>query len=95
VLSSCTNTTTSSATSAATTTTKTTQNATSTTNTTQVTTSVTTTTSSTTAAGTPKYGGQLTVYTDWGNEDPGGFDAGLTPKTMVNRRLGQSVFFAG
>jgi len=27
----------------------------------------------------PVYGGTLTVATDWMFEDPGGFDAGLTP----------------
>ena len=45
------------------------------------TTSMTTTTSTTTTAkDTPKYGGTLTVFTDWGNEDPGGFDANLSPR---------------
>jgi ABC-type transport system substrate-binding protein len=38
------------------------------------------TTTATTAANTPVPGGTLTVATDWMNEDPGGFDAGLTPK---------------
>ena len=49
-------------------------------NTTTTTSTVKTTTTATTDANAPKYGGTLTVYTDWGNEDPGGFDAGLTPK---------------
>ena len=40
----------------------------------------TTTTPATEDANAPKYGGTLTVATDWMNEDPGGFDAGLTPK---------------
>jgi hypothetical protein len=53
---------------------------TTTTTTTTAAVTTTTTTATTTPTNTPKYGGSLTVYTDWGNEDPGGFDAGLTPK---------------
>ncbi len=41
---------------------------------------VSTTKATTAASGTPIYGGTLTVATDWMFEDPGGFDAGLTPK---------------
>ena len=37
-------------------------------------------TTSTTPANTPQYGGTLTVWTDWGNENPGGFDPSLTPR---------------
>ena len=40
----------------------------------------TVTTTSTTAANTPQYGGTLTVWTDWGMENPGGFDPSLTPR---------------
>jgi peptide/nickel transport system substrate-binding protein len=50
------------------------------TKTTSTTNVVTTTTPVTPDANAPKYGGTLTVATDWMNEDPGGFDAGLTPK---------------
>jgi peptide/nickel transport system substrate-binding protein len=43
-------------------------------------TTTSTTTTSTTAANTPQYGGTLTVWTDWGMENPGGFDPSLTPR---------------
>ena len=49
-----------------------------TTSTTATTASVVTTTS-TTAPNTPQYGGTLTVWTDWGNTNPAGFDPNLSP----------------
>lgn len=39
----------------------------------------TTTAVTTTSANTPIYGGTLTCMTDWGNTDPAGFDADLSP----------------
>jgi peptide/nickel transport system substrate-binding protein len=61
------------------TTTKTTTQATTTKTTTQATTTQATTTQATsTNPNEPKYGGTLTVFTDWANSDPGGFDAALS-----------------
>jgi len=49
------------------------------TTTTQSTVTQSTTTTTTTNANAPVYGGTLTCMTDWGNTDPAGFDADLSP----------------
>ncbi|MGD1040298.1 MAG: ABC transporter substrate-binding protein [Dehalococcoidales bacterium] len=94
ILSSCSNATSTSTATTATTSVVTTSSTTTQATTTQVTTSVTSTTSTTVTTtstpvtsqtGTPQYGGSLTVYTNWGNSSPTGFDdltSGLPQATV-------------